>query len=769
LVLLIVAGTAIGAFRSTLNAGFLLDDFSHMDYAYNAIHGNWSDLLRVFTGNWTGAADNLTSYRPFISLSFVLDFLCWNTNPFGYHLSNVLMFAGCSVLTSLITMELTVKMAGERTRLFIALASGILFALYPLHPEAVSWIIGRVDVQCALFYFCSLYTFLVFRRTGSFWYFITSLLAFGCALPSKEMAVTVPAAILLAEFLLPGSQMGWKDLSMRRRLALTGSYWTMLFAFAIIRTAALGTLVGGYGGGGIKQFIRSLGNFLDKDTWSKVFYGLNEELPKPNNAKLVRFVFVYLGALLPLRLFAGSQFWRVLAFLGLWACVSELPTYQIWHVFPNLCGSRLLFIPSAPLCIILSIITLAPVSLLNQKFETKFLAALPQCAGAILLATLAYVWCTALQINQVPWVTAGTQMRTLTSQVRDMAATTPQGKVALLLDLPQDLSGAGLLGRPEFLERLLRPPLHSAKQNERVLSAESAFPGHHETTYPKLIEQLVSNRYVTSVSKWSKEDGRYLPWKMPQGANSFDQDFSAPFETTSAEPIIWLKAQDLNPFAVQMIELEMADAKSAEELAGKVQLVWRSQNQEKSWIDYSIGSFGMPVSNKIVFMPARFRSWLYQGSIKQIGIKFEPARKLSVRKIAGHEDSGVMPRLTASEVAGKPASSANASNPSELIVAKLSSDSILQLNYDCSSIPGAYKAVIIATKTSINVPDLVSTTLPPPSQLIASETLDVTRGTMNPPKEIFSQTGLHHIAVMACDKEGKPAGFLSEPITVQVK
>src|SRR5271154_5986966 len=101
-ILLVVAATAIGAYRQALGIGFLLDDFSHLDYAYRAAHGDWSDLFRVFTGNWTGAADNLTSYRPFISLSFCLDFLIWHYNAWGYHLSNLLMFAGCSALTSLL-------------------------------------------------------------------------------------------------------------------------------------------------------------------------------------------------------------------------------------------------------------------------------------------------------------------------------------------------------------------------------------------------------------------------------------------------------------------------------------------------------------------------------------------------------------------------------------------------------------------------------------------------------------------------------------------
>ncbi len=50
-------------------------------------------------------------------------------------------------------------------------------------------------------------------------------------------------------------------------------------------------------------------------------------------------------------------------------------------------------------------------------------------------------------------------MRVLTAQVQDIAGKVTPGKNALLLDLPADHSGAGMLGRPEFLDRLLRPTL----------------------------------------------------------------------------------------------------------------------------------------------------------------------------------------------------------------------------------------------------------------------------------------------------------------------
>ncbi len=105
-------------------------------------------LVRVFTGCMTGEADNLTSYRPMLPVSYCFDYLVSHLNPIGYHITNLVLFAGCSVLTALLGHELSARYR-TGTRLAIMLSSGLLFAVYPLHPEAVAWIVGRVDMLCS--------------------------------------------------------------------------------------------------------------------------------------------------------------------------------------------------------------------------------------------------------------------------------------------------------------------------------------------------------------------------------------------------------------------------------------------------------------------------------------------------------------------------------------------------------------------------------------------------------------------------------------------
>jgi len=741
-VLLIVAATAIGVFRSSLGIGFLLDDFSHLDCSYAFGHGDLSQLAKSFTGNWTGAADNLTAYRPFISLSYCLDYLVWGLNPFGYHLSNLLMFAGCSILASLLMFELSAAFCAGTMRAALALATGVLFAVYPLHPEAVAWVIGRVDVQCALFYFSSLYLYLLFRRSNSSLGLVASLVFFACALPSKEMAVTLPVVVALAEFLLPARELGWRPANVQKRIAYVALYLLMLLTFALIRTCALHTLVGGYGSGGLKAFLQLWRNFLDQATWLKVVYGANEEVPAAGwLARLVWTAFGGLAVLLLLRLGEGRAYWRTLAFISIAAAVSELPTFQIWHVFPNLCGSRLLFIPSVLLCMLLSM-TALPAFRLWKRSAT--IGKVLPVAGALLLICVGYVWTVTLTDNLTPWVSAGNQMRALAAQIHAMAGSTPPGKVSLLLDLPQDLSGAGMLGRPEFLDELLRPPLGSAAERGKVITSERPIPGSHDYAYPHLLERLVSTPAVQAVYRWDTSRGVYEAWQHPDGANEARWTTDKIPAGASAQTV-WLPAGKFDPFKLQVIYFTTKTSSKSEggAIAPRIRLIWRSENQPASWIDYSEGPVGQSIGGSLVFVPSRFRTWLFNGSIRQIGFKVDAGAGVEGAEVRAGSDSALIPEF------------------------KLDSENGGRAQFDCRNVAGAKHALLFATVSGIAFPDPAGIWMLPKQQIADRVALDSLSGSIDLPAKIFEQPGMHQVCVVAVDSAGKPVGLMSEPLSIE--
>ena len=110
-------------------------------------------------------------------------------NPFGYHISNLAYHLVTTLLVFLIVFSLV---PNKR----IAFLTASLFALHPVHTDSVTYLSGRRDILCTLFYLAGFYFFLRYRKTNRFRFIIFSFLAYLLSLGSKEMAVTLPAVFL---------------------------------------------------------------------------------------------------------------------------------------------------------------------------------------------------------------------------------------------------------------------------------------------------------------------------------------------------------------------------------------------------------------------------------------------------------------------------------------------------------------------------------------------------------------------------------------------
>jgi Flp pilus assembly protein TadD len=113
-----------------------------------------ADLIRL----WRTPFDTLlrdpvlhnTYFRPVALLSLAADRSFYGTNPSGFHLTNLIWYALACVLLWLFAWELSGRPA-------LAAAGACVFALHPTHPESVCFIAGRTDVICGAFLFASLW------------------------------------------------------------------------------------------------------------------------------------------------------------------------------------------------------------------------------------------------------------------------------------------------------------------------------------------------------------------------------------------------------------------------------------------------------------------------------------------------------------------------------------------------------------------------------------------------------------------------------------
>lgn len=132
-------------------------------------------------------------FRPVHQVSLILDNEIWGSSAFGFHLTNIILHSISTVLLYFLVLLLLSEF-NVRGRESIALISCILFALYPLHVESVSFISARGDILAAIFFFSSL-IFYILSYKRLFYLLLAGLCLF-LSLLSKEVAIVLPILIL---------------------------------------------------------------------------------------------------------------------------------------------------------------------------------------------------------------------------------------------------------------------------------------------------------------------------------------------------------------------------------------------------------------------------------------------------------------------------------------------------------------------------------------------------------------------------------------------
>ncbi|MCB9478114.1 MAG: tetratricopeptide repeat protein [Deltaproteobacteria bacterium] len=200
--MLVLAAVCVGVYANAPSGGFVWDDINliEMDHQIR----DFRFLGEVFTRDFFGFQENTRKYgyyRPLVTISYMVDYALWGPDARGFHATNILFH----VLATLALFAVFLRLA--RGRHLTAFVPAVLFAVHPLHVETVSWVSGRTDALCAVFYFMSLWAFMAWadRRAASQddastsgknatrAYLALSVVSFGLAMLAKEMAITVPA------------------------------------------------------------------------------------------------------------------------------------------------------------------------------------------------------------------------------------------------------------------------------------------------------------------------------------------------------------------------------------------------------------------------------------------------------------------------------------------------------------------------------------------------------------------------------------------------
>jgi tetratricopeptide (TPR) repeat protein len=194
---IVIACLAFAVFAGTLYAGFVWDD--KMQIVRNPALKDLHAWPRFFTtGVWGLLYSHLANnyYRPLMYVTYSAIYHLFGLHAGIFHLVNTTLHTLVAVMVYLLTLRLF-----HSSRM--ALIAGLIFAVHPIHTEAVAWLAAIPELIFTFLYLLAFYFYLEAKEArGPGWpWRIASLLTFFAALLSKEMAFTFPLVLMTYEWM----------------------------------------------------------------------------------------------------------------------------------------------------------------------------------------------------------------------------------------------------------------------------------------------------------------------------------------------------------------------------------------------------------------------------------------------------------------------------------------------------------------------------------------------------------------------------------------
>lgn len=152
-------------------------------------------------------------YRPLVLVTYALDYAVHGLSTYGYSIFNIALHVGVSLL-------LFRLVRGMRGSLFAAGVAGTLFAVHPVHTEAVTGMSGRPELLAAVFFLLAMHFHRLAPRAGhrSVRCRAAVLACFACALLSKESAITLVLVLPVMDVLVPSPRSDGQPAGPRSRV-----------------------------------------------------------------------------------------------------------------------------------------------------------------------------------------------------------------------------------------------------------------------------------------------------------------------------------------------------------------------------------------------------------------------------------------------------------------------------------------------------------------------------------------------------------------------
>ena len=219
-------------YAPTIGHGFAFDD--HAVIVKNRFLRSIDALPRlVSSSEWAGAGYSAPVWRPLTAVTYALNHAIGGLSPWSYHAANALLHGIASLLLVLVGVRLGLAAAA-------AGAGALLFAVHPIHVEAVANVIGRKDVLATVFLALMLVSHGWAARRGGL-RLVAPIAAYAAAMLSKEIGTVGLGLAVLSDLLAEdGCLRRGGYVARRRAIALHLAYAVTLVGFLVTYRAITG-------------------------------------------------------------------------------------------------------------------------------------------------------------------------------------------------------------------------------------------------------------------------------------------------------------------------------------------------------------------------------------------------------------------------------------------------------------------------------------------------------------------------------------------------
>ena len=337
---------------------FVYDD--HTQIGWNPWLRSLHNLPKFFTQSVWAFMNNVdphSYYRPLQSVWFAICYRFFGDAPGGWHAASLLLHLAVVGAVFWCGMELLQDGA-------TAAVGALLFAIHPVHCEAIDWVAGVAEPLCGFFVVTSLAAYLRARRTGSLapsWAVLSWVLVLA-ALLSKEMAFCFPILVFFHRYIseLPLACTRWSRLKKAFLAALP--YTVICLMVLTVRHFVLRGTHSAGAGEWRQSFVWVPGTllFYARQLMFPVRLALFYELPlhSVGRIELLASWLVLGAASVGCGYFLISRKWSTELFLAVWMVAAILPAASVTGTLglEEAVHDRYLYLPSVGFCILASVV-----------------------------------------------------------------------------------------------------------------------------------------------------------------------------------------------------------------------------------------------------------------------------------------------------------------------------------------------------------------------------------------------------------------------------